>query len=156
MCRLFVVSVTRNYLDWLTILPWGVHSKDKFDLVAAKHTLDEDHYGMQEIKKRILVCHYTTSWTGVLQCCLQITSVYIILLCVCVYSVHNISHVQPYALMAWIRLKDNLFWGTDLSGKSVDWFAGYAYSSGMWDTYYMALVCEMHLWLLYLALVFVI
>lgn len=48
-------SVTRNYLDWLTILPWGVCSEEKFDLTEAKRVLDEDHYGMEEVKKRVLV-----------------------------------------------------------------------------------------------------
>ena len=49
-------SVTRNYLDWLTVLPWGVCSEESFDLAAAKEILDEDHYGMSEVKKRVLVC----------------------------------------------------------------------------------------------------
>ena len=51
-------SVTRNYLDWLTVLPWGVCSEESFDLAAAKEILDEDHYGMSEVKKRVLVCFF--------------------------------------------------------------------------------------------------
>ncbi|XP_067947023.1 lon protease homolog, mitochondrial-like [Watersipora subatra] len=47
-------NVTRNYLDWLTILPWGVYSEDSFDLSSAKAILDEDHYGMLDVKKRVL------------------------------------------------------------------------------------------------------
>jgi ATP-dependent Lon protease len=48
-------SVTRNYLDWLTMLPWGINSKESLDLQKAKAVLDEDHYGMEDVKKRILV-----------------------------------------------------------------------------------------------------
>ncbi|MEW8084087.1 MAG: endopeptidase La [Candidatus Thiodiazotropha endolucinida] len=47
-------SVTRNYLDWITLLPWGVHSKDKLDLQFARKTLDKDHYGLEDVKERIL------------------------------------------------------------------------------------------------------
>lgn len=47
-------NVTRNYLDWLTVLPWGVTSTEHLDLVAARLVLDEDHYGMEDVKKRIL------------------------------------------------------------------------------------------------------
>lgn len=54
--RLIVVcSVTRNYLDWLTSLPWGKCSEDNLDLDRAKQVLEEDHYGMDDVKKRILV-----------------------------------------------------------------------------------------------------
>ncbi|KAG7795619.1 hypothetical protein KL929_003970 [Ogataea haglerorum] len=47
-------AVTRNYLDWLTQLPWGLQSKDRYDLKIAKQILDEDHYGLKEVKDRIL------------------------------------------------------------------------------------------------------
>ncbi|XP_050426258.1 lon protease homolog, mitochondrial-like isoform X2 [Adelges cooleyi] len=47
-------NVTRNYLDWLTLLPWGSSSNENFDLDRASKILDEDHYGMDDIKKRIL------------------------------------------------------------------------------------------------------
>lgn len=47
-------NVTRNYLDWLTQLPWGTTSDENFDLKRASTILDEDHYGMEEVKKRIL------------------------------------------------------------------------------------------------------
>lgn len=47
-------SVTRNYIDWLTILPWGTSSEETLDLEKAKHVLEEDHYGMEDVKKRIL------------------------------------------------------------------------------------------------------
>jgi Lon-like ATP-dependent protease len=47
-------SVTRNYLDWLTSLPWGVTSTENLILQRAVEILDEDHYGMEDVKKRIL------------------------------------------------------------------------------------------------------
>ena len=50
-------SVTRNYLDWLTSIPWGIHSKENFNITQAREVLDEDHYGLQDIKDRILVSY---------------------------------------------------------------------------------------------------
>ena len=47
-------NVTRNYLDWLTQLPWGKFTQDSFDLAKARGVLEEDHYGMEDVKKRIL------------------------------------------------------------------------------------------------------
>ncbi|MEO1576014.1 MAG: endopeptidase La, partial [Pseudomonadota bacterium] len=47
-------AVTRNYLDWLTSLPWGVHSEDRFDLKAARRVLDEGHDALEDVKKRIV------------------------------------------------------------------------------------------------------
>lgn len=47
-------NVTRNYLDWLTSIPWGIHSKENFNIAQAREVLDEDHYGLQDIKDRIL------------------------------------------------------------------------------------------------------
>lgn len=47
-------SVTRNYLDWISLLPWGHHSKDKLDLKRARRVLDRDHYGLEDVKARIL------------------------------------------------------------------------------------------------------
>ncbi|XP_065081617.1 lon protease homolog, mitochondrial isoform X2 [Ochlerotatus camptorhynchus] len=47
-------NVTRNYLDWLTTLPWGVMSEENLDIDRASEILDADHYGMEDIKKRIL------------------------------------------------------------------------------------------------------
>ena len=46
--------VTRNYLDWLTILPWGKFSKDSYNLEKAQRILDRDHYGLADVKDRIL------------------------------------------------------------------------------------------------------
>ncbi len=47
-------AVSRNYLDWLTILPWGVFSKDTFDVDRARKILDRDHHGLEDVKERIL------------------------------------------------------------------------------------------------------
>ena len=47
-------SVCRNYVDWLTIIPWGMFSKERHDLVKAEAILHKDHYGLEEIKQRIL------------------------------------------------------------------------------------------------------
>jgi Lon-like ATP-dependent protease len=47
-------SVSRNYLDWLTQLPWGKLSKENFDISYARSVLDQDHYGMRDVKDRIL------------------------------------------------------------------------------------------------------
>ncbi|NMB65689.1 MAG: endopeptidase La, partial [Spirochaetes bacterium] len=47
-------GVSRNYLDWLTSLPWGIYSEDNYDIHKAKKILDRDHYGLQDIKDRIL------------------------------------------------------------------------------------------------------
>ncbi|XP_055963243.1 lon protease homolog, mitochondrial [Sorex fumeus] len=47
-------NVTRNYLDWLTSVPWGKQSAENLDLGRAQAVLEEDHYGMEDVKKRIL------------------------------------------------------------------------------------------------------
>ncbi|KUM41492.1 endopeptidase La [Pseudomonas sp. EpS/L25] len=47
-------AVTRNYLDWATDLPWGVHGQDKLDLKHARKVLDRHHAGLDDIKNRIL------------------------------------------------------------------------------------------------------
>jgi len=47
-------SVIRTYIDWLLDVPWKKSSKDKLDLILAKEVLDEDHYGLDKIKERIL------------------------------------------------------------------------------------------------------
>ncbi|PIA71679.1 endopeptidase La [Pseudomonas sediminis] len=46
-------AVTRNYLDWSTALPWGIHGQDKLDLGHARKVLDKHHAGMDDIKERI-------------------------------------------------------------------------------------------------------
>ncbi|QSP95031.1 endopeptidase La [Marinobacter salinisoli] len=47
-------GVTRNYLDWLTQVPWGMHSDDHFDLPEARRILDRDHDGLEDVKTRII------------------------------------------------------------------------------------------------------
>ncbi|MCA8972046.1 MAG: LON peptidase substrate-binding domain-containing protein, partial [Planctomycetes bacterium] len=47
-------SVVRNHLDWLVSLPWSKSSKDRKDISVAATVLDEDHYGLAEVKERVL------------------------------------------------------------------------------------------------------
>ncbi|HAT66812.1 MAG TPA: endopeptidase La, partial [Flavobacteriaceae bacterium] len=47
-------SIQRNYLDLLLELPWNEFSKDKFDLKRARKILDRDHYGLDDVKQRII------------------------------------------------------------------------------------------------------
>lgn len=47
-------SYKRNYLEWLTDLPWKISSKTKVDMGKAEKVLDEDHYGLKKVKERIL------------------------------------------------------------------------------------------------------
>ena len=47
-------SVVRNYLDWLTSIPWKKYTKIKTDLEKAENVLNEDHYGLNKVKDRIL------------------------------------------------------------------------------------------------------
>ncbi len=47
-------NVSRNYLDWLTILPWGKDTADSYDIAKARRALDRDHFGLDDVKERIL------------------------------------------------------------------------------------------------------
>ncbi len=47
-------TVVRNYIDWLISLPWKEKTKDRLDIERAKKILDEDHYGLEKVKERIL------------------------------------------------------------------------------------------------------
>ncbi|GGC85538.1 endopeptidase La [Vreelandella lutescens] len=47
-------TVVRSYLDWLIAVPWKKRTRVKHDLVKAQQVLDEDHYGLEEVKARIL------------------------------------------------------------------------------------------------------
>ena len=47
-------NVTRNYLDWLTQIPWGQRSAENFGISHARKVLDEDHHGLKDVKDRIL------------------------------------------------------------------------------------------------------
>ena len=47
-------NTTSSYLDWLTQLPWGRSTEENFDIVAARDILDSEHYGLEDVKERIL------------------------------------------------------------------------------------------------------
>ena len=47
-------GVIRSYLDWLVTLPWSVATEDKLDVADARGVLDEDHFGLKDVKERIL------------------------------------------------------------------------------------------------------
>ena len=47
-------TVVRNYLDWMLSIPWGVKSRVKKDLTRAEKVLDDDHYGLEKVKERII------------------------------------------------------------------------------------------------------
>ena len=47
-------TVCRNYLDWLTLVPWGIYSDESHELSKARKILEEGHYGLEDIKERIL------------------------------------------------------------------------------------------------------
>jgi ATP-dependent Lon protease len=47
-------TVSRTYLDWLISLPWSIRTEDKLDIEEARRILDEDHYGLEKPKNRIL------------------------------------------------------------------------------------------------------
>jgi ATP-dependent Lon protease len=47
-------TVSRTYIDWLTELPWSTSSKDRLDVTEAERILDDDHYGLDKVKQRIL------------------------------------------------------------------------------------------------------
>ncbi len=47
-------TTLRTYLEWLTGMPWNTYSQDHLDLTAAQQILDEDHFGLEKVKERIL------------------------------------------------------------------------------------------------------
>ncbi|CAN6662918.1 lon protease homolog, mitochondrial [Trichomonascus vanleenenianus] len=57
-------SMTRNYVDWLTQVPWGVFSEDKYDIKEARKVLDQGHYGLKDVKDRILEFIATARLSG--------------------------------------------------------------------------------------------
>ena len=65
-------TVVRNYLDWMLGIPWGKKSKIKKDLAAAQAVLDDDHYGLDKVKDRIVeylaVQQRTNRLTGPILC----------------------------------------------------------------------------------------
>ncbi len=64
--------VVRNYLDWLLALPWNVTTEDQLDVNEAERILDEDHYGLEKVKERILeylaVCQLSKRLRGPILC----------------------------------------------------------------------------------------
>ncbi len=65
-------QVSRNYLDALLALPWSKETKDRIDLKKCQAMLDDDHYGLEKVKERILeylaVCHLKKSIKGPILC----------------------------------------------------------------------------------------
>jgi len=47
-------TVSRNYIDWLVSIPWQERTEDKLDITEAEAVLEEDHYGLEKVKERIL------------------------------------------------------------------------------------------------------
>jgi ATP-dependent Lon protease len=47
-------TVSRTYLEWLVELPWGIYTEDNVDVKEAKRILDEDHYGLDKVKDRVV------------------------------------------------------------------------------------------------------
>lgn len=66
------VSVVRNYIDWLLDLPWNTYTKDYEDIKKVKKSLDESHFGLEKVKKRIVeylaVKKHTKSLNGPIIC----------------------------------------------------------------------------------------
>ncbi|MFA5161084.1 MAG: endopeptidase La [Elusimicrobiales bacterium] len=60
-------TVSRTYLDWLVNLPWQVSTKDLLDIARARKILDEDHYGLDKPKERVLEFLAVTKLTGALR-----------------------------------------------------------------------------------------
>ena len=48
------LAVLRNYIDWILALPWQEHTEDRLDMEYAQRVLDEDHYGLEKVKERII------------------------------------------------------------------------------------------------------
>lgn len=57
-------AVVRNYLDVLLAMPWGVHTEDQLDLAAARAVLDADHFGLGQVKRRIVEYLAVVALTG--------------------------------------------------------------------------------------------
>src|SRR5471032_2428370 len=60
-------TVVRNYLDWLLSIPWGKAKPKKIDIVEAERILEEDHYGLEKVKERILEYLAVQTRTGALK-----------------------------------------------------------------------------------------
>jgi ATP-dependent Lon protease len=64
--------VVRNYIDWILSLPWDTLTEDNLDVKGAEKVLNEDHYGLEKVKERILeylaVCQLTNQLKGPILC----------------------------------------------------------------------------------------
>ena len=60
-------NVVRNYLEWLVSMPWQIRTEDNFDLKQAEKILDEDHYGLEKVKERIVEYMAVASLKGKLK-----------------------------------------------------------------------------------------
>lgn len=60
-------AMCRNYVDWLTVLPWGIYSEEIPPLAKARSILEEDHWGLEDVKKRILEFISTLKLSGSLK-----------------------------------------------------------------------------------------
>ncbi|HEX2954259.1 MAG TPA: endopeptidase La [Bacillota bacterium] len=64
--------VVRNFIDWIISLPWNTLTEDRLDINEAQRILDEDHYGLEPVKERILeylaVCQLTKQLKGPILC----------------------------------------------------------------------------------------
>jgi ATP-dependent Lon protease len=60
-------TVVRNYIDWIVSLPWGQRTQERFDLQEAERILDEDHYGLEKCKERIVEYLAVQALTGQLK-----------------------------------------------------------------------------------------
>ena len=62
----------RSYIDWMLDIPWSHRTEDRLDLKRAEAILDEDHYGLEEVKDRILeylaVCQLAQDIKGPILC----------------------------------------------------------------------------------------
>jgi len=61
------VGVIRTYLDWLIELPWSKETKEKIDIKRSRNILDEDHFGLNDVKERILEFIAVKKMTGTLK-----------------------------------------------------------------------------------------
>merc|ERR1719316_51353 len=65
-------NIVRTYLEWLTAIPWGIETVDNADIAKAEERLNEDHYGLEDVKERILehmaVSFLRESVTGKIMC----------------------------------------------------------------------------------------
>ncbi len=65
-------AVVRNYIDWVLALPWNTITEDRLDVKVAETILNEDHYGLEKVKERILeylaVCQLTKELKGPILC----------------------------------------------------------------------------------------